>query len=514
MDIRSLLGKLDSIQQEAEQGSGDATAKQKEYSRAQAQMDRLEKAAQYTGDDEIVRSRMGLPPKLPAVDQWDGKMPQPVGKPDWVAQLGSIGQAGQDQSDAVAANQDDNAADSMNKTATKAEKVLELQQLLDQLAAMAQGTTTATENIFNSLIREFKEQVLGEAIDPKAQELINQINVLTKDLGAISGDDQEVAKLVGTAQSAVKDFQTQSDQAAPVATTPVAMPVATSTDLKPLATPATAGSAYTIKAGDTLGKIAKDNGTTVDALMKANPQIKSANNIAAGAKLNLTGGTAGATPNQSDAETARLNRQAGAATSGDQGAKLKRFQELLAKMQKTTEEAVDDGMAELSSINEAPVGAALKGAFNYAKGAVAGLRGGSAASMASAGASGLGKAGEKGVQAAMGAKNAVSSAGQAIKNQVGNVAKVGAGVAAGAAGMAAMSGNAAPAAIGSGLSAEEKTELDALAKELGTAPAAAELMKQYADALKSSAQQPAASNENVVTSEDDEILNMIRSIRF
>mgnify|MGYP003649701308 CR=1 FL=1 len=47
-----------------------------------------------------------------------------------------------------------------------------------------------------------------------------------------------------------------------------------------------AGSAYSIKPGDTLRTIAKNNGTTVDALMKANPQIKDANSINAGAKKN------------------------------------------------------------------------------------------------------------------------------------------------------------------------------------------------------------------------------------
>jgi len=43
----------------------------------------------------------------------------------------------------------------------------------------------------------------------------------------------------------------------------------------------------TIKSGDTLSGIAKANGTTVDALMKANPSITDANKIYAGAALNL-----------------------------------------------------------------------------------------------------------------------------------------------------------------------------------------------------------------------------------
>ena len=45
---------------------------------------------------------------------------------------------------------------------------------------------------------------------------------------------------------------------------------------------------YTLKSGDTLGNLAKANNTTVDALMKLNPNIKDANKIQAGSKLNLT----------------------------------------------------------------------------------------------------------------------------------------------------------------------------------------------------------------------------------
>jgi LysM repeat protein len=58
---------------------------------------------------------------------------------------------------------------------------------------------------------------------------------------------------------------------------------------KPAATPASAGGTYKIKSGDNLTNIAKANGTTVQAIMQANPQIKDANKISAGASLNLPG---------------------------------------------------------------------------------------------------------------------------------------------------------------------------------------------------------------------------------
>ena len=45
---------------------------------------------------------------------------------------------------------------------------------------------------------------------------------------------------------------------------------------------------YKIKKGDTLSEIAAANNTTVEALMKANPNIKDPNKIIAGADLNLS----------------------------------------------------------------------------------------------------------------------------------------------------------------------------------------------------------------------------------
>jgi len=54
--------------------------------------------------------------------------------------------------------------------------------------------------------------------------------------------------------------------------------------------PATGEGDYVIKKGDTLGKLAAANGTTVDALMKLNPQIKNPNLIYAGKTLKLKAG--------------------------------------------------------------------------------------------------------------------------------------------------------------------------------------------------------------------------------
>jgi len=50
----------------------------------------------------------------------------------------------------------------------------------------------------------------------------------------------------------------------------------------------TKSSSVTIKKGDTLSQIAKDNGTTLKALKEANPQIKDLNKIRIGQKINLS----------------------------------------------------------------------------------------------------------------------------------------------------------------------------------------------------------------------------------
>ena len=91
---------------------------------------------------------------------------------------------------------------------------------------------------------------------------------------------------------------------------------------------------YTVKAGDTLSAIAKANGTTVEALLKANPQIKDPNLIkvgqiikiptpaqsaaAAAAEKPSTGTTAPSAQPPAMGLTAGIKSAAGAATAQDQ----------------------------------------------------------------------------------------------------------------------------------------------------------------------------------------------------
>lgn len=59
----------------------------------------------------------------------------------------------------------------------------------------------------------------------------------------------------------------------------------------PAPKPPASGGSYTVKPGDTLGEIAAEHNTTVSELLKANPQIKNANSISVGQKLNLPKGS-------------------------------------------------------------------------------------------------------------------------------------------------------------------------------------------------------------------------------
>src|SRR6185503_8897206 len=72
---------------------------------------------------------------------------------------------------------------------------------------------------------------------------------------------------------------------------------------------------YTIKPGDSLGKIAKLNGCTLDQLLQANPQIKDPNKIKVGDVLTVPGPSDSTTAN-----TMPLPRPVPATNPGSQSA--------------------------------------------------------------------------------------------------------------------------------------------------------------------------------------------------
>lgn len=94
--------------------------------------------------------------------------------------------------------------------------------------------------------------------------------------------------------------------------------------------------AYKIKSGDTLSALAKQWGTSVAEIMKANPQIKNANKISAGATLTRPGGTSSAS--SSSGVTSNYNNPAGTAVLNNPNASLA---DLIAQVKTATGSATD-----------------------------------------------------------------------------------------------------------------------------------------------------------------------------
>ena len=116
-----------------------ANAKEQQYNTALKQIQDLYAKAkvQYPPQDDIVRQRFGLPPALPPLAQWDGKMPA-AGQADWLTR----NVLGRDASKAVAgqqaANNISNTANAKSDAETEAD-VKELGTLVAQLKDMLAG---------------------------------------------------------------------------------------------------------------------------------------------------------------------------------------------------------------------------------------------------------------------------------------------------------------------------------------------------------------------------------------
>ena len=127
--------------------------------------------------------------------------------------------------------------------------------------------------------------------------------------------------------------QTQKWEMMPQAAATAAEPAATTTAA------ATAAEPYTVVKGDNLTKIAKQMGTTLPELLKANPQFqKNPDLIYPGQKVNPPGAAAPAAPNQAKPAPAAAPNQAPAPQSSAQSvqpysdpAKEARYQEWLKK---------------------------------------------------------------------------------------------------------------------------------------------------------------------------------------
>jgi hypothetical protein len=116
-----------------------ANAREQQYNRALKQIQDLYAKAkvQYPPQDDIIRQRFGLPPALPPLAQWDGKMPQSTGADFLTRNL-----FGRDGSKAVAdqqaVNNISNTANAKSDAETEAD-VKQLGTLVAQLKAALAG---------------------------------------------------------------------------------------------------------------------------------------------------------------------------------------------------------------------------------------------------------------------------------------------------------------------------------------------------------------------------------------
>jgi LysM repeat protein len=114
-------------------------------------------------------------------------------------------------------------------------------------------------------------------------------SVLQAGQGISYSSADALGQKLGSSQSVSMSSRTASIAA------PVAAGATAASSTKPSgatgggATTSSGGSTITIQSGSTLSGIARQNGTTVSALMAANPQISNPNVIYAGASLNVPG---------------------------------------------------------------------------------------------------------------------------------------------------------------------------------------------------------------------------------
>jgi len=200
MDLQKLIAKMDQIEAKGIVEAGDPEG----YAQAQAAMARLEKAAKYTGDDTIVRGRMGLPPKLPPIEQWDGKMPVPTGKPDWISRLTTLGGSTDAQAQAAAVNTAEKGALDQSNASLK-----QIADLTAKLNAMAMATAPTKEGIsFKSMMAKQLTESFGYNMSEEGEDkqaIIKQLQNLTS--GFRDTEDEKILAVVSAADEAIKKAQ-------------------------------------------------------------------------------------------------------------------------------------------------------------------------------------------------------------------------------------------------------------------------------------------------------------------
>lgn len=264
----SSWGKPDYQATTAQQGKKS----QRNYAMALQQIKDLYNKAEvsYPPKDDIVRQRYGLPPELPAFDQWDGKMPN-AGQADYLTRNLFGRGASADAQTQNTANQSvaqkkiatDTAVDAKVEELKKAVTSLlaligtrdaktggavttgpmeETMRRLRNLIAEADAPRTAAQDAQNDVDTSTGSAAITPASDKTA--LIQQCQAIIAEIKKLEGDDHdpETVEALKNAQAAIDQAAKTPDPAPAEPTGAVATPVpdpasAEVTTLPPLATP-------------------------------------------------------------------------------------------------------------------------------------------------------------------------------------------------------------------------------------------------------------------------------------
>tara|TARA_R100000805_G_C3588763_1_gene91061 strand:+ start:107 stop:820 length:714 start_codon:yes stop_codon:yes gene_type:complete len=225
-----------------------------------------------------------------------------------------------------------------------------------------------------SILDKFKS-ILASGEKPKGQTLRGGANSITGKIERrLSVKEKKAAKRQAGFDKARKPAGMSTEgNIAKAGKQGKAMPVGTRTGAKPKNQfPKTKG-AYTIKKGDTLGSIAKARGTTVAAILKANPGIKDKNKIRAGAGLKGIPGLQGSSTIKNIADAGPKGKPAAVGTKTGELYKNK------GKKKKTTSKA-ERGKRDFRALNifkttdkQKQRRAALREKFGKAEGGMASM---------------------------------------------------------------------------------------------------------------------------------------------
>ena len=154
--------------------TGPANAKEQNYATALQQIKGLYAKAQvaYPPQDDIVRQRFGLPPALPPIDQWDGKMPE-AGQADWMTR--NI--LGRDAIKAVASQQATNTISNTANAKADAQTAADLPQLkalVDKLKTLLVPPSSSSVSISEPTI--VKEDIDKYDLSSKVDSLRKKLD--------------------------------------------------------------------------------------------------------------------------------------------------------------------------------------------------------------------------------------------------------------------------------------------------------------------------------------------------